>query len=390
MKRVSILTTTRAEFGLLKNVIKSLESYSDLDVRVVVTGTHLSKKYGNTYREIENAGITIDKKIDIMEDENISSIISRAISMFSAYFSALMPDMLVVLGDRYETFAVCVAAMVQCIPIAHLYGGETTEGALDEAFRHSITKMSYLHFTALEEYRKRVIQLGENPNRVFTVGSMGAENIVRMQLLTREELVKEMGVYFENPYIVVTFHPVTLECQSAETQVNELIAAMEHYSNYCYIITKANADTGGEIVNDMLAAYAKKHNDRILMVDSLGVLRYLSALKYAAMVVGNSSSGIMEAPIFKIPTINIGDRQRGRLKAESVINCESKENAIVKAIQKAGSDSFREKLKNFYNPYYCAQTSERIAEIIHKNVIGKIELKKSFYDINFLIGEEDG
>ena len=388
MKRVCIFTATRAEYGLLRNVILKLQAKRDFDVRVVVTGMHLSEAYGNTYREIEDDGIIIDEKIDILEwgisDIDVSKTMAKALAEFSDYFSKLQPDMLIVLGDRYETLAVCIAAMNHRIMIAHLYGGETTEGAIDEAIRHAITKMSYLHFTSLESYRKRVIQLGEDPKRVFCVGSMGIENIETMELYTKEEIEKEIGFSLDKNYAVVTFHPVTLENVTAHEQTLELLQSFNLFSDLRFIITKANADEGGEDINCMLEEYAASHPEKVYLSASLGTKMYLSALKYSYMVIGNSSSGIMEAPVFKVPTINIGDRQRGRVQPQSVINCQPVCLEITRAIEHAMSEGFRNMLSEYHNPYGTACTSKRITDIISdtlEEVSG--DLKKTFYDIDF-------
>lgn len=387
MKKIAVLTATRAEYGLMAPVIKKLKKIPELQVCVIATGMHLSPEFGLTYHEIEQDGIEIDKKIEILLSSDtpvsISKSMGLAIISFSEYFEDSRPDALLVLGDRYETLAVCCAAMNARIPILHLYGGETTEGAVDEAIRHSITKMSYLHFTSTEMYRKRVIQLGESPDRVFTVGSLGIENALHIPLLTKEELEDSIHFTLEYPYAVVTFHPVTLEEGLAERQFSEILQAFDANTYINYIFTKANADADGRIVNRMMDEYAAKHSN-VKVYTSLGAQRYLSALKYASVVIGNSSSGLVEAPSFKIPTINIGDRQKGRLQADSVINCEPVKAKVCKAIEIALSAEFRKKIKYIKNPYGDGNTSEKIVEILTNNIInGHIDLKKKFYDIPF-------
>lgn len=387
MKRICVLTATRAEYGLLKPVIVKLNAVPRLDVRIAVTGMHLSPDFGFTYREIENDNLKIDKKIDILLSSDTPASVSKSMGLamigFADYFEELCPDMLLVLGDRYETLAVCCAAMNARIPIAHMYGGETTQGAVDESIRHAITKMSYLHFTSTEEYRKRVIQLGEEPDRVFAVGAMGIENIMHTQLMPMNELSDFLGMPLAEPYAVVTFHPVTLEDNTVKEQFSALLTACDNHPELRYIFTKANADANGKIINSMIDDYVKdKKNAKA--VASLGTVRYLSALKYASLVIGNSSSGLIEAPSFHIPTVNIGDRQKGRLMAKSVISCEPDSGEITKAITKALSKEFREKISSVKNPYGDGNTSDKIAGILKEYLFNReINLKKSFYNVTF-------
>ncbi len=381
-----MLTATRAEYGLLKPVIIKLLKNEEFDVRIVVTGMHLSTQYGLTYKEVKEDGFVIDEKIDILEGANTEDAISKsmgtALIKFSDYFQKLKPDMLVVLGDRYETLAVCCAAMNARIPIAHLYGGETTEGAVDEAIRHAITKMSYLHFTSTLEYRKRVIQLGEYPDRVYQVGALGIENILKTDLLSKEKLERSIQFSLDKPYGVVTFHPVTLENNTVKEQFHNLLCTMDEHDELKYIITKANADANGIIINEMIDKYAAVH-DNVIAFPSLGILRYLSALKYCSMVIGNSSSGIIEAPSFGVPTINIGDRQKGRIQSDSIINCKADIDSINKAIKLALSEEFIKRAKKTVNPYGDGHASDRIVNVIREYVLGnKINLKKKFYDID--------
>lgn len=384
---ISVLTATRAEYGLLKPLIKKLELEEEFDVRIVVTGMHLSKEYGMTYQEIEADGFRIDEKIEILANTDNAARISQAmgcaIIKFFNYFERLSPDLLIVLGDRYETLSVCIAAMNARIPIAHLYGGETTEGAIDESIRHSITKMSYLHFTSTSGYRKRVIQLGEAPERVFKVGALGIENIKNTKLLSKAELEKNLNINLENPFALVTFHPVTLEGDAAEQQFQALLKACDKNHNLYYLFTKANADANGNVINKMIDEYVKQ-SDNAVAFASLGMLRYLSALKYAKMVIGNSSSGLIEAPSFGIPTVNIGNRQKGRLLSDSIINCEADEKEISQAIILAGREEFVEKAKNTQNPYGDGNTSGKVVKVLKDFLLNnKIDLMKQFYNINF-------
>lgn len=390
MKSITVLTATRAEYGLLSPIIHALKACGSFEVRVVVTGAHLSPEFGLTYREIEKEGIEIDRKIEILLSSDTPSAISKSMGMaligFADYFAERRPDALVVLGDRYETLAVCCAAMNARIPIIHLYGGETTEGAVDEVIRHAITKLSYLHLTSTEEYRKRVIQLGESPGRVFTVGAIGIENAMKKKLLSKQELANSLGLALERPYAVITFHPVTLENNSAEQQCRELLKALDMHPEMDYIITKANADADGRIINKMLDDYSLTH-DNVSVYESLGSVRYLSAVKYSCMVIGNSSSGLVEVPSFKIPTVNIGDRQKGRLKAASVIDCSPKAEKISQSIERAKTIEFREICETVTNPYGDGDTSKKVVDAIVNMMSSEIDLKKKFYDIEVVNGD---
>ena len=384
-KIISVLTATRAEYGLLRPIIDRLKGVEEFDVRIVVTGAHLSQEFGLTYREIEEDGFAIDEKIEILLSSDTPASISKSMGLalisFADYFKKRNPDLLIVLGDRYETLAVVIAAMNQRIPIAHLYGGETTEGAIDESIRHAITKMSYLHFTSTQEYRNRIIQLGENPNRVFCVGAIGIENIKKIRLMTKAELQESLNFNLETTYAVVTFHPVTLETNETKKQITALLKACCSVPNMKFIFTKANADADGRIINHMLDEYVSV-NKNAIVVDSLGTTRYLSALNYAAMVIGNSSSGLVEAPSFGIPTVNIGDRQRGRLQGDSIINCAPSTKEISRAIQFALSEEFIEIARSAVNPYGDGRVSDQVLDILCRFILEeKIDLKKAFYDL---------
>lgn len=385
IKKICVLTATRAEYGLLKPVITKLNNNNKYNLKIVATGAHLSPEFGYTYKEIEKDGFIIDEKIEILLSSDSEASISKAMGLamisFSSYFEREKPDLLVVLGDRYETLAVCMTAMNQKIPIAHLYGGETTEGAIDESIRHAITKLSYIHFTSTAEYRQRVIQLGEEPSRVFNVGGLGVENILNEPLLTKNELAKSLGVDLNKKYAVATFHPVTLENATAEEQAKSLLNVCKKTPNFNFIFTKANADADGRVINKLIDEYSEKY-ENIYGFTSLGLKGYLSALKYTSFVLGNSSSGLLEAPSFAIPTINIGDRQKGRLQASSVINCIAEENEIANAIKIAMSDNFINIAKKTINPYGDGKTSEKVINILDDFLFNnKINLKKTFYDI---------
>lgn len=380
MKKIAVVTATRAEYGILRPLILKLQNDKDFYMQLLVTGMHLEQKYGYTKEEIERDGVPIFRCIPILEEGNseydISLAMANAVRGFAEYFRDEQPETVIVLGDRTEILGVCAAAMNARIPIAHLHGGEITEGAVDDCVRHAVTKMSYLHFAANEAYRKRIIQMGEAPDRVFNVGALGVENILNVSLLSKAEMCEQVGFPKDRKYVVVTFHPVTLEENRIEEQVKEVLCAIDKNDKYFYLITKANADAGGDKVNEMLAAYASKH-ENVMLVASLGMVRYLSSLKYAEFALGNSSSGIIEAPVFGIPTVNIGDRQRGRMMATSVINCETRCDAICDAILKA------EKMRcepSFL--YGDGMTSDKIMEIMKDFLFnGKIDLKKQFYNI---------
>lgn len=389
MKRICVLTATRADYGLLAPIIRKLIEYDDLDVRVAVTGAHLSPEFGMTVKEIESDGIPVDRKIPILLSSDTPSAISKSMGLavigFADYFDELQPDALLVLGDRYETLAVACAAMNARIPIFHLYGGETTEGAIDEGVRHALTKLSNVHFVANEEFRRRVIQLGEAPERVFIVGAMGPENALNMPKLSLPELEDSLGVRLGKDYAVLTFHPVTLEANSAEKQTDELIKAILHYPGITFLCTKANADAEGRVINTKLEKLAEEA-ENVFLFDSLGAKRYLSALSYAAFAIGNSSSGLAEVPSIGIPTVNIGDRQKGRMRGPSVIDCEPNEASICAAIGKAVSPEFRAVAEKRENPYGDGHASSHIAEIVHDQLINdRIKLKKKFFDIDFSI-----
>lgn len=385
MKRICILTATRAEYGLLKPIISKLMGVAQFDVRIVVTGAHLSPEFGLTYKEIETDGMLIDKKIEILLSADTPSAISKSMGLamisFADYFEELKPDMLLVLGDRYETLAVCSVAMNQRIPIAHLYGGETTEGAVDESIRHAITKLSYLHFTSTEKYRQRVIQLGENPERVFCVGAIGIENILKEKFLSKEDLEEALHFKLDKPYAVVTFHPVTLEGHYAKEQFQALLDACRSYGDIKFIFTRANADANGRIINQMIDMFVKE-NENAVVYTSLGMRRYLSLLRYCSMVIGNSSSGLLEAPSFGIPTVNIGDRQKGRIQADSVINCSPVYKEIIDSMELALSNEFIGKAKKTINPYGDGDTSSKVISVLKKFVLeDRVNLKKKFFDI---------
>ena len=382
-RKICVVTGTRAEYGLLYWLMKEIEADKELQLQLIVTGMHLSPEFGLTYKEIEKE-FKIDKKIEMLLSSDTSIGISKSMGLaqisFAEAYEELKSNIVVVLGDRYEIFSATSAAMIARIPIAHLHGGETTEGAFDESIRHSITKMSHLHFTATQEYKNRVIQLGEHPSKVFNVGGMGIENIKRLKLLNKEEFEKSIEFKLNKKNILVTFHPVTLENSTAKEQFQELLDAIDELEDTNIIFTKANSDTNGRIINQMIDEYVAKNYHKSIGFISLGQQRYLSALQYVDAVVGNSSSGLLEAPSFKIGTINIGDRQKGRIKAKSVINSEVNKTSILKSFSKLYSKAFQDLIEESKNPYGDGIASRKIIEII-KNEDLKNILKKSFYDL---------
>jgi len=385
-KRICVVTGTRAEYHLLYPLIKAIQREPAFELRLAVTGAHLSEKYGSTYKDIERDGFQIDIAVPILSDTDdpnaINEAMSRAILGFSQALREDRPDLMILLGDRYELLSAAIAAMNYRIPIAHLYGGETTEGAIDECIRHAITKMSCLHFTSCETYRKRVIQLGEAPERVFNVGAIGLENIKNVKRISLSELEESLNFSLDRPFGVVTFHPVTLEESTAGSQMEELLQALDRCKELKIIFTKANADSGGIRINQMIDRYVSSHVNSAKAVYSLGMVRYLTALGYAAVVIGNSSSGIIETPSFRVPTVNIGDRQKGRIQAKNILNCDPKAEDIYRTIVQALSKEFREYVQDTVSPYGDGNVSSKIImQIKGAFENGSLKLEKKFYDI---------
>ncbi len=379
--KICAVTTTRADYGILRPLLLKLDKCDWCSLVLAVTGTHLLKAFGHTIDEVKKDGLKIEKKISIMSRPNddaveTASIMSKTVLKFTEYFEASQPDVVLLLGDRFETFEVAASCTICRIPVIHVAGGETTEGAVDEVFRHSITKMSYLHLASTEAYRDRIIQLGEDPKRVFNTGALGVENVLNVQTLSKEALGKALNFELDKPYGVVTFHPVTLENDSAVTQLHELLNVLHKHDEMKFIITKANADLSGEKINAELDEFVKD-NPHCIVVSSLGTLKYFSAIKHSKCVIGNSSSGIVEVPSFGKPTVNIGDRQKGRIQADSTINCKPVEAEIERALQKALRFN-----REVVNPYGDGKTSDKMVRIIKKTFYGKdIDLKKVFFDL---------
>jgi len=384
MRKICVVTGTLAEYGLMCQVMQGIKDDPDLTLQIIATGMHLSPEFGLTYREIEQDGFLIDQKVEMLISSDTPVGIAKSMGLgmigIADALSELSPDLIVVLGDRFEIFAAVAAAQVACIPVAHLHGGEATEGAFDEAFRHSITKMSHLHFVAAKEYRQRVIQLGEQPERVFLVGALGIDNIKCLKLLERDKLEKSLSFKFGKKNLLITFHPVTLDETSAADHMAELLASLDKLNDTKLIFTFPNADTDGRVLIKMVEEFVAQHSNACAFV-SLGQLRYLSCIANVDAVVGNSSSGLIEVPSFRKGTINIGDRQRGRLQAESVINCQPNRQSIDDAIDTLYSTAFQESLNHVISPYGEGGASEKVVEIIKNYKIDDV-IKKAFYDLS--------
>ena len=388
MKKIAIVTATRAEYGLLMPVIKELRKFESPAFRaeLIVTGTHLSDRYGMTVHEIVSDGLRIDHQIPISVKSDTALDISKnqaeVLEKFTTLFLQEKYNAVLLLGDRYETLAAANAAGNTRIPVFHLCGGDTTEGAMDEWIRHSITKISYLHFVTNEESRKRVIQLGESPERVFNYGSTSIDNILHVADMTKEEVLASIGLT-DCRYAVCTYHPVTMENENLAEQIESFLDAMKAFPDLQFLVTKSNADQGGARINELLDEAAEKIAN-LHVFTSLGIRRYLSLMKYAEFVLGNSSSGIIETPAFHVPTVNIGDRQRGRLQSESIINCAIDTDAIIKAIKIAMSEEHKAVCKKVVSPYGDGHAAERIAGKVYETVLTEgIDLKKKFFDLDF-------
>jgi GDP/UDP-N,N'-diacetylbacillosamine 2-epimerase (hydrolysing) len=385
VRKICIVTGARSEYGLLYWLMKEIEADEDLELHIIATGMHLSPEFGQTYKQIIQDGFSIDRKVEMLLSSDSEVGISKSMGLgmigFADALSDLQPDLMLVLGDRFEIFSAVSVAMTAKIPVAHLHGGEKTEGAFDESIRHAITKMSHLHFTSTEEYRCRVIQLGEQPNRVFNVGATGIDNIKRLSLLSQSELEESISFEFGKRNLLITFHPVTLEYDTAKVQFGYLLDVLDEQVDTHLIFTKSNADTDGRVINRMIDHYVSEHPEKAVAYTSLGHLHYLSAIQYVDGVVGNSSSGLLEAPSFKVGTINIGDRQSGRIKAKSIIDCEPSVEEIRTAIETLYSQPFQKQLNQIVSPYGDGGVAEKIVDTLRGFPLNGI-LKKKFYDHN--------
>ncbi len=386
MRKICVITGTRAEYGLLSGLMRLIQQSEQTTLQVVATNMHLSERYGNTYQEIEGAGFSIDYKVPMLDesgaDDSTTTLkaMSRALVGFVEAYDVLQPDLIVVLGDRYEILAAVEAALIKQIPVAHLHGGELTFGAYDDAIRHSITKMSHLHFTSTEEYRKRVIQLGEQPERVFYVGALGVENIKRVPLMSKDEIEHDLQFEITDQTVLVTYHPVTLSGSKPSDDINALFEALDEHPELHVIFTMPNSDTGGQVIAEAIEQYATQHTNRVRAYKSLGMKRYLSVMKYCTAVVGNSSSGILETPSFHIPTLNIGSRQDGRIAATSVCNCATDKASISVGLDYILSPEFRAIASKTQNPYEKKGTAQAIFDVISTYPLEGI-IKKEFYNL---------
>ncbi len=382
MKKICVITGSRAEYGLMSRMMRIIRDDNDLQLQIIATNMHLSPEFGLTYKEIEADGFTIDKKVHMLLSSDVANATVKSVGLgtigFADAYEDLKPDMIIVLGDRYELLAAVSAALLYKIPVAHLYGGEITEGAYDDVIRHAITKMSHLHFTSTEEYRQRVIQMGENPSTVYYVGALGCDNIKHIPLMSKDELEQSLNFALDRNTMLVTFHPVTMENNTAGQQFGELLSALDEVKQLRLIFTMPNSDTDGRIIMEMIKRYVENNAGRAAWFTSLGVKRYLSVLQYIGGVVGNSSSGIVEVPSFHIPTINIGDRQKGRIAATSVFNCNPEREDIKEKLAAIFQPDYIDSLKDIQNPYDKLNTAEEILRIIKRQ---PLNIVKRFYNI---------
>jgi UDP-hydrolysing UDP-N-acetyl-D-glucosamine 2-epimerase len=382
-RKVAVFTGTRAEYGLLYWLMKDIQSSNRLELQLIVSGTHLSPEFGETWKQVELDGFFIDAKVEMLLSSDTAVGVVKSMGLgtigFADALDRLKPDVLVVLGDRFEALAIVQAALIMRIPVAHLHGGEITEGAYDDAIRHAISKMAYLHFVAAEPYRNRVIQMGESPTRVFNVGAIGLDHLLRSPRMNLGELSQSLEFTLDSPFILATYHPVTLLEEDPTRSFSALLEALDQFPKHKIILTYPNADNGGRAIIPLLEAYANAQPERVLAIPSLGFRRYLSVVSLADAVVGNSSSGIIEVPAFGIPTVNIGARQKGRLAADSVLNCAAEAGAIKSALRKALTQEFAQLCKHTINPYGTGNAAQSIV-----NVLEQFDgiFHKSFHDLS--------
>ncbi|MCI6177399.1 MAG: UDP-N-acetylglucosamine 2-epimerase [Campylobacter sp.] len=383
-RKICVVSTSRADYGLLFWLLKEIEKSRFLELSLLLSGSHLEERLGLTYKEVQRDFKHFYKVPLGLENDDETALclaFSAGVAGFSKVLEQIKPDIMVLLGDRYEMLSAGVAGMLRAVPLAHIHGGESTQGAIDEGIRHALTKMSHIHFCATSLYKKRIIQLGENPARVYNVGGLGVENIKRLELLSKKDFENSLGFKLGKKNILVTFHPQTIEKKSASKQFSQILNALDSLKDTHFIFTGANADNGGKIINEMTQSYCLKNPKKAIFVMSLGQLRYLSAIKHADIVLGNSSSGISEAPSLKKATINIGNRQKGRIKAASIIDTKCDKSKILKAIKKAYSKDFQAKLKSVKNPYDSGFASKKIIKVLENIKLNGI-LKKKFYDLD--------
>jgi GDP/UDP-N,N'-diacetylbacillosamine 2-epimerase (hydrolysing) len=384
-RTICVVTGSRAEYGLLHRIMRHLAVDPSVDLQVIATGMHLSSEFGNTWKQIEADGFQIDRQVEMLLSSDTPRSMAKStgigLSGMADALHDLAPDLLLVLGDRFEILSAAAAAALMRIPIAHVHGGETTEGAIDDSLRHAITKLSHLHFTSTEPYRQRVLQMGESPDRVFCFGAPGIDSIVSLPLMSREELAASIGFDLGKNFLLITYHPVTLGDAPTSDELDELLAALEELpEDLRWIITMPNADAGGRALAEQIRGFVQRHPHRAAAYTSLGQLRYLSAIKHCIAVVGNSSSGIIEAPAFGVGIVNIGDRQKGRVQAASVINCGPERQAIASALLHAVSPDYQQAASTVANPYGSAGASERIARTVATFPLADLA-RKPFQDI---------
>lgn len=386
-KKICIITGSRAEWGLFYPLARRIQSEkNNFTLQIIATGAHFSRKHGLTYREIQKDGFRITRAVPLPLSQDTKEDIGRAFGTgvigLSRALQSIKPHLVILLGDRFETFAAAVACLFTKIPIAHIHGGESTEGSLDDVMRHAITKLAHIHFVSHGRYKKRVVQMGENPSRVFCVGALALDNITGKKALSKRMLEKKLRFKLGADYVLVTFNPPTAEGKlDAERQFNNLLKALDEANGIKVVFTKSSPDIYSKMLTQLLDKYVSWRKERCIARASLGRELYLSTLKYASAVVGNSSSGIIEAPSFGIPTVNIGDRQNGRLHAKSVINCNGEKSSISNAIKKALTRNFRKKCKYVKNPYDRGNTAKKIVSILKKTHIDGSLVKKRFYDL---------
>ena len=387
MRKICVVTATRAEYGLLKCLLEDIQNDSVLELQLISTGSHLSPEFGLTNQQILDDGFVVNKTVEILLSSDTPVGVSKSMGLaqisFSEAFDELKPDIVVVLGDRYELIPIVSAANIARIPVAHLSGGELTEGAIDELIRHAITKLSQLHFTAMDEYSTRVIQMGEQPERVFTVGEVGLDNLLRMQLMSKDEFENSISCKLKERNLLFTYHPeTTQDIAEVERDFREILSALDTLEHTLVIFTKANADVGGRLINKMIDKYVAENTEKAIAFTSLGQLRYLSALQYMDAVVGNSSSGIVEAPSFKLATINIGNRQKGRVRANSTIDVSVNKADLTSALAEIYTPEFMASLKHIVNPYGRGNSSEKVVQTLKTVELSSLKTKQ-FYDVKY-------
>lgn len=385
MRKICVITATRADYGPLKPLLEDIKSDKDLSLQIISTGTHLSTEFGFTQKQIENDGFCVDKKIEMLLASDTPVGVSKSMGLaqisFAEAFDELKPDIILVLGDRYELIPIVSAANIARIPVAHVSGGEITEGAVDDIIRHAVTKLSQIHFTAMEEYSKRVIQMGEYPETVFTVGEVSLDNLLRMKLLSQKEFEQSISRRLDKKNLLITYHPETTQSvEQVKSDFSQLLEALDGLEDTLLIFTKSNADVGGRVINQMIDSYVAKYSNKAIAFLSLGQLRYLSALQYMDAMVGNSSSGIVEAPSFKLATINIGDRQKGRVRATSTLDVNVSKEDIQRALQQIYTSSFQSELQNTINPYGEGNSCQKVVNILKQVDLESLKIKR-FYDL---------